>query len=494
MEIEVSLTTVSSAYIVIKKLKDIQSTLVVLTIDMRCIVDNSIMDCSNTEKEERSLSTSLASLSLQPSDVQMDIETIKKKHRELEFQITVLIPQIKQNLEAAVKKLNLLELQNKELQKQNNNLTRELKQVRRHAGRIYDYMEYNRINMISYKEKEVASIGFKCATLMAKVNKYTRRYQDSEEQRVKAKDTREKTQKLLNDSIEMVKNMESNGDGEEEIKAMDNAIKVLQEKNKRSIFDEERHTVASNEAKYAWDRDKREFSKLAEHIGEIGIILDELKKMKNITFNIRYPAWSYSDGQATASLIESNNVMIRQLIDIKLGDDEMELLAASLLKNTNLTMIELAGDVITNKGLMEVVSRLFHTTSLARCAKCNHTCQVKVKHQQPHQDQRFRCINKFNNSSTNRATKLFTLLIDTNQGFYDKECLNNITIKSIPRLLDLARHFSEDSRELAKVYYELSNSEHDKHTRWKHRIPKRNKPLTCMFEMLREWGVPLLCA
>ena len=478
------------------------------------------MDSSNTEEEERSYcSTSLASLTTVSSaandmrrtimiddmpnnvrlfDVQqikLELETIQKKQSELELQNTVLMPQIQLQLEYIVKMLNKLELQNKELQKQNDNLTRELKHVRRHAGRYtYNDMEYNRINMIAYKEQEVASIGFKCATLMAKVNIHTRHYQDSEEQRIKAKDTREKTQKLLNDSIEMVKNMVSNGDGEEEIKAMDNAIKVLQEKIKRSIFDEGRHTVASNEAKYAWDRDKREFSKLAEHIGETGIILDELKEMKNITFNIRYPAWSYSDGQAIASLIKSNNVMIRQLIDIKLGEDEIELLAASLLKNTNLTMIELAGDVITNKGLMEVVSSLFNTTSLARCAMCNHTCQVKVKHQQPHQDQRFRCINKFNKSSTNRATKLFTLLIDTNQGFYDKECLNNITIKSISRLLDLAQHFSEDSRELAKVYYELSNSEHDKHTRWKHRIPKRNKPLTCMFEMLREWGVPLLCA
>jgi len=393
-------------------------------------------------------------------------------------------------IETMTKKLSELELKNTILQKENDELTQELKQSKRHTYPID--MEKNRVNAIIYKEKEVALDKLKCDEVKERVSNHLRDYQDSESLHMKAKGTREKTEKLIDDNLEMVKNMQSesnNSDEDEGIKAMNNAIKVLQEKLECSKSDEEKYKDMMYEAKVAWNRDKIKYAKVSKESGKTRIVVDDLKEMNDITFNIKYPNWSYSEGQVIANLVESNNATIKQLVDLPhLGGNDMDLLAESLLSNTNLRMIEFAGNIV-NKGVIKVVSSLFDTASLDECSACNHTCQVKSLFQ----NQRFMCINEFSNSKTNRAMKIFTLLTDTDKGFYDMECFNDISIKCIPRLLDLAQHFSEDSTDLAKVYYELSKAKHAENTLWKHSIPKQNKPLTSMFEMFRGWGVSLLC-
>jgi len=355
-------------------------------------------------------------------------------------------------------------------------------------------MEKNRVNAIIYKEKEEARDELKFDELKESISKHLRDYQDSYSLHMKAKGTREKTEKLIDDNLEMVKNMQSdsnNSDEDEGIKAMNNAIKVLQEKLECSKSDEEKYKDMMYEAKVAWNRDKKNYAKAMNESKETRIVVDDLKEMNDITFNIKYPNWSYSEGQVIVNLVKSNNATIKQLVDIpKLCGNDLELLAESLLSNTNLTMIELAENLIT-KDVIKVISSLFDTASLDECSACNHTCQVQVKSLL--QNQRFKCINEFSNSKTNRAMKLFTLLINTDKGFYDMDCFNDVSIKCIPRLLDLAHHFSEDSTDLAKVYYELSKAKHAENTLWKHSIPKQNKPLTSMFEMFRGWGVSLLC-
>lgn len=101
-------------------------------------------------------------------------------------------------------------------------------------------------------------------------------------------------------------------------------------------------------------------------------------------------------------------------------------------------------------------------------------------------------INKYD-ADTNRALKIFTLLIATKKGFFDMECFNDVSVKLIPNVLRLAQRFVEGNACLSDAYREQTG-EVNGVAFWKHCIPKDNKPLTCVFETLRAWGVSLLFA
>ena len=107
-----------------------------------------------------------------------------------------------------------------------------------------------------------------------------------------------------------------------------------------------------------------------------------MKGTKDITLEIGVPNFFYSDGSTIANLVSSNIIMVKHLNLCKggftLNDDDMKLLADSLLNNTYLTLIDLDGSDITKVGHMAILGALFNVSSLNACVTSNHSCRLKL--------------------------------------------------------------------------------------------------------------------
>ena len=104
---------------------------------------------------------------------------------------------------------------------------------------------------------------------------------------------------------------------------------------------------------------------------------------------------------------------------------------------------------------MAVISPRLAVSSLNACVTSNHSCIVKLGrllyHDNDDSDSDIDCENLINlskfinkyDADTNRALKIFTLLIATKKGFFDMECFNDVSVKLIPNVLRLAQRFVE---------------------------------------------------
>lgn len=169
----------------------------------------------------------------------------------------------------------------------------------------------------------------------------------------------EQTEKLIRDNQKMVTTIESatrgnNQDGDITINAMNNAIKALEEELERHKNQKEVHESAAHNSKVDWNRCSRECKQLRKQIKEKEKTLETMKGTKDITLEIGVPNFFYSDGSTIANLVSSNIIMVKHLNLRKggftLNDDDMKLLADSLLNNTYLTLIDLDGSNITKVG------------------------------------------------------------------------------------------------------------------------------------------------
>ena len=169
------------------------------------------------------------------------------------------------------------------------------------------------------------------------------------------------------------------------------------------------------------------------------------------------------------------------LDDNELGDSGAVLLANALKTNNNLTLLELEDNNINDVGRQAFLNVLFNGSSLNSCAASNHSCSITGLNPDIYD------INKY--IYGNKAMKSFTVLSAIDEGFFDLSCLGDLSYKLIPRVLELAQEFDEESSELSKVHFEQKGH---KSAAMKYKLDKKTMPITSMFELLRCWAVPSL--
>ena len=84
--------------------------------------------------------------------------------------------------------------------------------------------------------------------------------------------------------------------------------------------------------------------------------------------------------------------------------------------------------------------------------------------------------------------KIFTVLSGTDDGFFNLNCLGDISYKLIPRVLSLAQEFTERTPELSASYFEQTGQ---RSANWDD-LEEEYVPITSVFELLRGWAVPSL--
>ena len=97
-------------------------------------------------------------------------------------------------------------------------------------------------------------------------------------------------------------------------------------------------------------------------------------------------------------------------------------------------------------------------------------------------------INEHIALSENRSDKIFTMLSATDDGFFNMNCLGDVSYKLIPRVLGLAQKFTEATPELSDIYFEKTGQ---RSADW-NKLDEKNVPITSIFELLRGWAVPSL--
>ena len=120
---------------------------------------------------------------------------------------------------------------------------------------------------------------------------------------------------------------------------------------------------------------------------------------------------------------------VLQLKDNLLNDADAATLAKSLKSNTNLRILKIAGNSLTQKGMKSFHSAIHNLSSLNAISDSNHTCLVIDG------DEKLSLLNTRNNPNHNKAEKLINVLgIQTNM-----RLLNNIPIELMPRMLFLVQ-------------------------------------------------------
>jgi len=168
-----------------------------------------------------------------------------------------------------------------------------------------------------------------------------------------------------------------------------------------------------------------------------------------------------------------------------LNDTAAALLANALKSNTNLQEIDLEdNNGITEVGRRVLLESVFDVSSLNSCVATNHSCQIHGLTPDIPEG-----INEFNGPSVNRAMKIFTILSATEKGYFNMNCLGDVSYKLIPNVLRLAQEFRGRPPVLSDFYFEQTGQ---RSADWNQLNGKPLLIITSMFELLRGWAVPSL--
>jgi len=166
-----------------------------------------------------------------------------------------------------------------------------------------------------------------------------------------------------------------------------------------------------------------------------------------------------------------------------LNDTDAALLANALQSNTSLERIDLEGNNdITAIGRQALLKSVFNVSSLNACVASNHMCWIYGL------NPNISKINNYSQSSTNRENKIFTMLSATDEGFFNMNCLGDVSYKLIPRVMRLAQKFTEATPDLSEIYFEQTGQ---RSADWD-KLDEDTVPITSIFELLRGWAVPSL--
>ena len=165
-----------------------------------------------------------------------------------------------------------------------------------------------------------------------------------------------------------------------------------------------------------------------------------------------------------------------------LNDTGTTILANALLCNANLKQLDLANNNITEVGRRVLLESVFNVSSLDACVASNHRCRIHGLNPDISK------INRYAHPSDNRAMKIFTILSATDEGFFNMNCLGDVSYQLIPRVLRLAQKFRGRTPELSDMYFEQTGQ---KSADWS-QLNDITVQITSLFELLRGWAVPSL--
>jgi len=190
--------------------------------------------------------------------------------------------------------------------------------------------------------------------------------------------------------------------------------------------------------------------------------------------------------QLIANFLASNPPLRELDIDDNdLSDNDATLFANVLQSNTNLEQLYLNGNTdITTVGRQALLDSVFNVSSLNSCVASNHKCCLYGL------DPDISTINERIAPSANRSDKIFTLLSATDNGFFNMNCLGDVSYKLIPRVLNLSQEFGGRTPELSDIYFEKTGQ---RSADW-NKLDEVTVAITSMFELLRGWAVPSLSA
>jgi len=137
---------------------------------------------------------------------------------------------------------------------------------------------------------------------------------------------------------------------------------------------------------------------------------------------------------------------------------------------------------LTAIGRQALLESVFNVSSLNSCAASNHNCFIRGLNPD------ISGINNYNESSANRDNKIFTVLSGSNDGFFNMNCLGDVSYKLIPDVLRLAQKFIAAAPELSDLYFEQTGQTS---ADWD-QLDEDTVPITSIFELLRGWAVPSL--
>jgi len=187
--------------------------------------------------------------------------------------------------------------------------------------------------------------------------------------------------------------------------------------------------------------------------------------------------------QLIANFLASNPTLgALCLKDNDLGDTDSTLLANALKSNTHLGRLDLNDNDITSVGRQALLETVFSVSSLNSCAASNHKCSIHGLTPE------ISDTNMYEHPSDNRAMKTFTILSATDEGFFNMNCLGDVSYKVIPNVLRLAQLFDGETPEFSDFYFEQTGQ---RSADWS-QLNKDTVPITSMFELLRGWAVPSL--
>ena len=185
-----------------------------------------------------------------------------------------------------------------------------------------------------------------------------------------------------------------------------------------------------------------------------------------------------------ANFLTSNPPLKRlYLTNNNLDNADASLIANVLKSNTHLQWIYLEDNKdITTIGRQAILESVFTVSSLNASAASNHSCCIHGLTPD------ISDINTFDPPSHNREMKIFTILSSTDDGFFNLNCLGDLSYKLIPRVLSLSQEFTAGNPGLSEAYFEQTGQ---RSTDWS-RLNEDTVPITSMFELLRGWAVPSL--
>ena len=133
------------------------------------------------------------------------------------------------------------------------------------------------------------------------------------------------------------------------------------------------------------------------------------------------------------------------LIDNLLNDEDAAILANSLMSNTNLRILRIAGNSITQEGMKSFHLAVRNTSSFNAISDSNHTCCISDG------DEELSKVNIWIDPKFNETDKLFSVLRHQS----NMHILNNIPIELMPRVLYLlqGRGFEFVDRNLNPLFW-----------------------------------------
>ena len=199
---------------------------------------------------------------------------------------------------------------------------------------------------------------------------------------------------------------------------------------------------------------------------------------------------SSREATIVAECLESNPTLATLVLDYNCFDDaDAAILANSLSSNTSLKALHFGRNNIKEEGRLALLRAIFDVSSLASCAASNHTC--KLLGFWPYTS----ALNCFDDGIRSKWEKIFAMLaLSSKDSFINTALLSGVPSSLMPVLLDKAADQVEDDpddSEVTDLYLELRDTKRcQKHNVWDESA--RTRSLSSMYELIRNWVVPLI--